>query len=53
MKNEITLNVKEVKAMLVDENMNCMKKGFSNNKKKIEKLEKDCEQMFGSWYELD
>jgi len=53
MKHEITLNVQEVKGILVDAEMNCIKKGFSNNEKKIEKSEKDFEQMFGSWREGD
>ncbi|MCK5725858.1 MAG: hypothetical protein KAH22_03405 [Thiotrichaceae bacterium] len=53
MKNEVTLNVKEVKTILVDANMNCIKKSLSNDEKKPVKSEKDFEQMFGSWREAD
>ena len=53
MKNEVTLNVKEVKTILVDANMNCIENSLSNDEKKTVKSEKDFEQMFGSWREGD
>jgi len=53
MKNEVILNVKEVKNILVDSNMYCIKNSLPNDEKKAKRSEKDFEQMFGSWREGD
>jgi len=53
MKNEVTLNIKEVKNILIDSNMNCIKTSLPSDEKKSMNPEKDFEQMFGSWREGD